>query len=251
MFCSWRFHTSCCKCSPGLLRPCLEGMVVAANVVWFVLWVYYTGLFLVYRVVLSEDCVVIGSTRTTTLEARIRQFILQTFHVSVETATVFYRVSIKGETYYSRSTKARNSYTIEYDCGRRQAFIEYFLSFSSHTAAVVTPLQLTDKNCYPSTLRVLRRCIVPVCVESFVPLSSLVRKCVCLSLPETTNIPFEKQSSLFRLDCTYMIVMLVASSGKLDTSLPNKLEFCKCCLYQAWTFSQQAWTISSLLMYVA
>ena len=140
----------------------------------------------------------IGQTRTTTLDADIRQLISRTFHISAETATVFHRVVLKGETYYSRGynrTKTRNSYTIEYNNGstgqQMFAFIKYFLSFSSHTAAVITPLQPTNEFCYPCTLRVLRSCIVPVHVESsvcLIPLSGLLHKCVCLRLPETTYI---------------------------------------------------------------
>ena len=52
------------------------------------------------RVVLS-DCVVIGPTITTTLNAEVRQKIYQQFHTCMETASVFYRASVKGETYYS------------------------------------------------------------------------------------------------------------------------------------------------------
>ena len=75
----------------------------------------------------------LGPTVTITLDADVCQLIQTTFHISVETATIFYRVTVRGETYYSRSydrTKARNSYTIEYeDRGGRQqfAFIEYFV----------------------------------------------------------------------------------------------------------------------------
>ena len=86
------------------------------------------------------------AVKTIHLQLPVQLEISRTFNISQETASVFYRAIIKGETYYSRAyerAKVRNSYTIEYiDSDGRQKFgyIEYFVSLTSHTAIVITPL---------------------------------------------------------------------------------------------------------------
>ena len=148
------------------------------------------------RALLPDNCEVVGRTEVRTLDARVRGIISKNFNISAEKATVFYRVTKMGETYYSKKyerTKARNSYTIQFQNGKKQMFgyINYFLSFSTYNVAVITPLEKTEEFCYPSTISILRRCIVPVRVGSsvcVVPLSSVHRKCVCLSLPGKTYL---------------------------------------------------------------
>ena len=49
----------------------------------------------------------------------------------------------------------------------RERYVSFvFISLKAHTAAVITPLTPTQDFCYPASLRVLRRNLVPVCVAS-------------------------------------------------------------------------------------
>ena len=118
----------------------------------------------------------------------MKQCILSYFNVHIGTASAFYRAKISGKTYYSRlyiRTDKRNSYTIGYvDCGQHKfGFINYFISLSSCSVAVVTPLTPNSSYCYPQQLRVLHQCIIPVSVEQsvvIVPTQCIMYKCVCI-----------------------------------------------------------------------
>ena len=150
---------------------------------------------LLYRLLL-EDCTVIGSLKTINLDIEVQRKVSEAFQTAAETASAFFRATINGETYYSRAydrARVRNSYTVEYIDNERHKFgyIEYFISLKAHTAAVITPLTPTQNFCYPASLRVLRRNLVPVCVASsicVISLSCILHKCVCVSLSNYTYI---------------------------------------------------------------
>lgn len=155
---------------------------------------YYT-LYISHSLSL-EDCTVIGALKTVHLEAEIQREVFRRFRITTETASTFFRAIIKGETYYSRAynrSKMRNSYTVEYIANGQQKFgyIEYFISFMSHTAVVVKPHTPTQDFCYPASLGVLRTNIVPVRVGSAITVispSNILHKCVCMQLPHCTYI---------------------------------------------------------------
>ena len=70
-------------------------------------------------------------------------------------------------------------------------FINYFLSLSSSSVAVVTPLTPNSTYCYPHQLNVLRQCIIPVSVESsvvVVPAKCILYKCVCIEFGDVTFV---------------------------------------------------------------
>ena len=79
-----------------------------------------------------------------------------------------------------RRTKTRNSFTAEYLHGDSSKF-GFINQFKYFAVAVLTPLIPTSLFCYPASLGVLCKRIVPVSVESsfvLIPAQSLVCKCV-------------------------------------------------------------------------
>lgn len=101
------------------------------------------------------------------------------------------RASISKVEYYSeeyRRLKTRNSYTICYasdeDDAVRYGHVQYFLSLTHQTVAVIHPLTPTSDFCYPQQLSELRQCIVLVSVESsicVISVQSVLSKCVYVS----------------------------------------------------------------------
>ena len=124
------------------------------------------------------------------LDADLRRAINRQFSIDVEVASAFNRAVVNREMYYTssyRRTKTRNSFTAEYLDGNSSkfGFINQFISLKSFTVAVLTPLIPTSLFCYPASLGVLCKRIVPVSVESsfvLVPAQSLVCKCVYIDL---------------------------------------------------------------------
>ena len=158
---------------------------------------YYMYIVSIARMNQSE---VVGSTKIITLRPDIKQLIADTFHLNIETATVFYRAVVRGEVFYSREysrSTSRNSYTVEFHDSNSEnnnsmfGYIEYFLGLPLLTVAVVTFLQPNNHFCYPSSFKVLRNCIVPVsseCGSCVICLSSLHHKCVCINLNNNTYV---------------------------------------------------------------
>ena len=151
------------------------------------MYIHVTMCNFLHRLSLS-DCEVIGSMRVVAVDLHVRQCLLRQFSVRCQRASAFYRATIAGRTYYSRlydRIKRRNSYTVCYVEGGKHlfGFIDYFLSLSSSSFAVVTPLTPNSSHCYPHQLSVLHQCIIPVSVESSVvcvPTKCILYKCVCV-----------------------------------------------------------------------
>ena len=139
----------------------------------------HTAFLSTHRTPLT-DCTIIGTISNIKLSSEVQHAMNQTFNVSVTTGSVIYRATVGRETYYSRNyhhAKVRNSYTVEYLYNTERHF-------------GITPLTCTSDYCYPETLSVLRRKLVPVCVNSSarICVHCLIHKCVCIPLAGPTII---------------------------------------------------------------
>ena len=120
----------------------------------------------------------------------MREAIRRDCGIELQSASRFQKVSIRNVEYHSHSCRnitTRNSYTICYSTGGvdRFALVEYFLSLSDRTVAVIQQLTPNARYCYSEHLADLRRSIIPVTLDPVlhvVPVQSFLCKCVYVSL---------------------------------------------------------------------
>ena len=122
------------------------------------------------------------------LEDEVQSLLRERFGVDMEVGRKFLRVQIKGKVYHSteyKRMKTRNSYTVCYSAGavEKFGFIRYFISLSTTTVAVISPLIPSSHHCYPPELSVLHSRVIPVIaahdsIIDVVSVSFIVSKCV-------------------------------------------------------------------------
>ena len=150
---------------------------------------FIIGLLCSSRVTLP-DCVAIGGLSTVMMDDTIK-ILIQDLRPgsSSDRATWFLRAGVKDTVYYSElysRMKTINSYTICYrkdDGSENYGSVQYCLSLSSTTVAVITPLTQTHIHNFPRQLQELDSSIVSVKKESspsVVPVGSVLFKCVCV-----------------------------------------------------------------------
>lgn len=159
---------------------------------------------LVYRSTLS-DCSPIGALSKVNLDVELGQAIYGRFGQHFTVGTVFERAVVDRVTYYSQAyhrTKTRNSYTAAFKDGEvvKFGFIQRYISLSSFTVAVVTPLVPTDNFCYSRQLPLLRNYLIPVVALSsvvIVPVSSILHKLVCVNIDSSLYLARQPNSFYF------------------------------------------------------
>ena len=136
-----------------------------------------------HRLQLS-DCLPIGATEVIQLSPEMTRAIQKTTDSNVVMATTFCRATVQGETFYSKSyqrSTARNNYTVSYYTGDGTVgygYIQYFLSLTTFSVAVITPL-IRSSHSFPSQLLGLHDCFHPVITGSslnVVPVVNLLHK---------------------------------------------------------------------------
>ena len=150
---------------------------------------FIVGLLCSSRVTLP-DCVAIGGLSTVMMDDTIKRIIQDVRPgPSSDRATRFLRARVKGTVYHSElysRMKTRNSYTVCYrkdDGSENFGSVQYYLSLSSTTVVVITPLTQTHIHNFPRQLQELDTSIVSVKKESsptVVPVGSFLFKCVCV-----------------------------------------------------------------------
>jgi hypothetical protein len=128
------------------------------------------------------DCSIIGKVQVIPLDDDVKDAI----GTDVERASMFMKVKVNGEVYYSQRydrLKSRNSFTVCYeeDDAEKYGLVRYFLSIPGRVVAVVVPLSVSTPPHYPSQLNILNMRIIPVALSSTicaVPIKALVCKCV-------------------------------------------------------------------------
>lgn len=133
------------------------------------------------------DCSIIGRVQSVALTDAVKAKVQSVCGVWVDHSSQFFRAMIRQKVFYSKSytrLKSRNSYTVCYseDGAEKYGVIQYFLSLSEQTVAVITPLIITaSPTCYPRELSVLCSRINPVVLDTVicvVPVNNIVCKCV-------------------------------------------------------------------------
>lgn len=159
---------------------------------------------LVHRCTLS-DCSPIGALSKIILNVELSQAIYDQFSIHLTMGTVFERAVVNHVTYYSqayRRTKKRNSYTVAFKDGEviKFGFIQRYISLSSFTVAVITPLIPTDSYCYSRHLPMLRNYLIPVVTLSsvaVVAVSSFIHKLVCINIDSSLYVARQPNSYYF------------------------------------------------------
>ena len=130
----------------------------------------------------------IGRLYTAVVDDRVMRLV-RSFEpmCSSNTASRFLRARVGKTVYHSQMytrTKTRNSYTVCYkseDGIERFGLVQYYLSLTNTTVAVVTPLTPAHCHNFPSQLRELDDCIVSVNKElsiGVIPVRSFLYKCI-------------------------------------------------------------------------
>ena len=145
-------------------------------------------MVLSYRIELT-DCYAIGRLYTVRLDDEIRRLIEEKFGGGSSTtmASRFLRACVRKTEFYSQQytrMKSRNSYAICYrgeDGVEKFGLVQYYLSLSHTSVAVIIALKPISHHCFPHHLRELKKSIITVNKElslSVIPISSFLFKCV-------------------------------------------------------------------------
>ena len=133
-------------------------------------YIIHLDFFVTMPIRHSRDYRSLGLLTNIVLDEELREALYCRFQRNVNTGTSFSRAVVHGVTYHSQAyqrIKRRNSYTVAYSDGGvvKLGFIRCFLSISTVTVAIISPLTPSNSHCYPDQLhsdqpKLKERCIV-------------------------------------------------------------------------------------------